>query len=85
MTSASHCAARWYRTLILLAVRPSVFNWKMAGLRNLLTMRFDALGPCQNIGNNRWCTVRADLVSVCLASSEDRRTHGLVYEKESAV
>ena len=38
MTRASCCTARWLRTFILLAVRPSTFSCKMVGLRNVLTI-----------------------------------------------
>ena len=45
MTSASHCNARWCNTLILLAVRPSMFSWRMLGLWNLLTVRRRCASP----------------------------------------
>ena len=39
MTSASSSVGRWFRTLILLAVRPSMFIWSIKGPRNVLVCR----------------------------------------------
>ena len=52
ITCASCSFARYCRTVILLAVRPSIFCWRMVGLRNILMMRLKRV--CRELITQFW-------------------------------
>ena len=94
MTSASNCIARWWRTLILLAVRPSMFNWRMVRLRSLLTMCRENSSPRHVKGVCRcpiWTSVAVGSLPLgqirfrSFNKGIEKRSNSPGYEKASAI